>query len=58
MDKNVAFKYRITATVKAETTYELEVIKARLIRAGATILHIDRITSVTAERPDPPKHVA
>jgi len=58
MDKNATCKYRITATVKADTTYELEAIKARLIRAGATILHIDRITSVTAERSDPPKHVA
>jgi hypothetical protein len=54
MAKNVACKYRITATVKADTKYELEAIKARLIRAGATILHIDPITSVTAERPDPP----
>jgi hypothetical protein len=58
MAKNVACKYRVTATVKADTIYELEAIKARLIRAGATILHIDRITSVTAERPDPPKHAA
>jgi len=58
MAKNVACKYRVTATVKADTVYELEAIKARLIRAGATILHIDRITSVTAERPDPPKHAA
>ena len=58
MAKNVECKYRVTATVRADTIYELEAIKARLIRAGATILHIDRITSVTAERSDPPKHVA
>jgi len=58
MDKKVEGKYRVTATIRADTIYELEAIKARLIRAGATILHIDRITSVTAERPEPPKHVA
>ena len=58
MDKKVEGKYRVTATIRADTIYELETIKARLIRAGATILHIDRITSVTAERPEPPKRVA
>ena len=30
MGKNVTCKYRITATVKADTTYELEVIKENL----------------------------
>jgi hypothetical protein len=61
MAKNVTCKYRITATVKADTNYELEVIKANLIRAGANILHIDPITPITTvseERPDPPKHAA
>ena len=64
MAKNVTCKYRITATVKADTNYELEVIKANLIRAGANILHIDPITPITPitivaeERPDPPKHAA
>jgi hypothetical protein len=58
MAKNVACKYRITATVKADTIYELEAIKARLVRAGATILRIDPITIVTAERPDPPTNLA
>ena len=58
MAKNVTCKYRITATVKADTNYELEVIKANLIRAGANILHIDPITIVAEERPDPPKHAA
>ena len=37
MDKKVECKYRITATVKADTIYELEAIKERLIRAGAKI---------------------
>jgi hypothetical protein len=58
MAKNVTCKYRITATIKADTNYELEIIKANLIRAGATILHIDPITIVTEERPSPPKHAA
>jgi hypothetical protein len=59
MDKKVEGKYRVTATIRADTIYELEAIKARLIRAGATILHIDRITVVAPEeRPDPPKHAA
>jgi len=59
MAKNVTCKYRITATVKADTTYELEVIKENLIRAGANILHIDPITIVVPEeRPDPPKRAA
>jgi hypothetical protein len=57
MAKNVTCKYRITATVKAHTTYELEVLKKKLIRAGANILHIDPII-VAEERPDPPKHAA
>jgi hypothetical protein len=39
MAKNVTCKYRITATIKADTNYELETIKANLIRAGANILH-------------------
>jgi hypothetical protein len=39
MAKNVTCKYRITARVKADTNYELEVIKENLIRAGANILH-------------------
>ena len=44
MDKKVECKYRITATVKADTIYELEAIKERLIRAGAKIHrpHYDR----------------
>jgi hypothetical protein len=41
MDKKVECKYRVTATVKADTIYELETIKERLIRAGAKILRID-----------------
>jgi hypothetical protein len=36
MAKNVTCKYRITATVKADTIYELEAIKAELTKAGAT----------------------
>ena len=55
MDKKVECKYRVTATIKADTKYELEVIKDRLIRAGATILHIDRITSITEEPSGPTK---
>jgi hypothetical protein len=58
MAKNITCKYRITATVKADTNYELEAIKAELTRAGATILHIDPIMIVAEERPDPPKHAA
>ena len=58
MAKKVEYKYRVTATIKADTIYELEAIKERLIRAGAKILRIDPITIVTEERPDPPKHVA
>jgi len=57
MDKKVECKYRVTATVKADTIYELEAIKARLVRAGAKILRIDPITIVTAERPDPPTNL-
>ena len=56
MDKKVECKYRITATVKADTIYELEAIKERLIRAGAYILRIDPITIIAEERPTPPKH--
>jgi hypothetical protein len=44
------------ATIKADTKYELEIIKAKLIKAGATILHIDPIMIVAEERPNPPKH--
>ena len=58
MDKKVEGKYRVTATIRADTIYELEAIKARLIRAGATILHIDPIAIVAEERPEPPKHAA
>jgi hypothetical protein len=57
MDKKVECKYRVTATIRADTIYELEAIKARLIRAGATILPIDPITIVAAERPDPPTNL-
>ena len=52
MDKKVECKYRITATVKADTIYELEAIKERLIRAGATILHIDPITNEASPQTD------
>jgi hypothetical protein len=34
MAKNVTCKYRITATVKADTKYELEVTKENLISRG------------------------
>jgi hypothetical protein len=57
MAKNVVCKYRVTATIRADTIYELEAIKENLTRAGATILHIDPITSVMAERPDPPTNL-
>jgi hypothetical protein len=57
MAKNVTCKYRITATVQADTIYELEAIKARLVKAGAKILHIDPITIVTAERLDAPTNL-
>jgi hypothetical protein len=57
MAKNVACKYRVTATVKADTIYELEAVKAALTRAGAKILRIDPITIVTAERPEPPTNL-
>jgi hypothetical protein len=53
MAKNVTCKYRVTATIKADTIYELEAIKARLVRAGANILRIDPITIVADEPPDP-----
>jgi hypothetical protein len=43
MSRNVSCKYRVTATIKPDTKYELEIIKAKLIKAGATILHIDPI---------------
>ena len=36
MAKNVTCKYRITVTVKADTNYELEVIKKNLIGPGQT----------------------
>jgi hypothetical protein len=32
--KNVECRYRVTATIKADRTYELEVIKARLVGLG------------------------
>jgi len=51
MAKNVECKYRVTATIKADTKYELEVIKAKLINAGAKILRIDPITIVRGEEP-------
>jgi len=35
MAKSTECKYRVTATIKADTKYELEVIKANLIEAGA-----------------------
>jgi len=46
MAKNVTCKYRVTATIKADTIYELEAIKARLVRAGANIVRTDPITIV------------
>jgi hypothetical protein len=44
--------------IKADAIYELEAIKARLIRAGANILRIAPIVIVAEEPPDPPKHAA
>jgi hypothetical protein len=59
MVKNVECRYRITATIKADTKYELEAIKAKLTSAGAKILRIDPITIVRGEDPPgPPKHAA
>ena len=58
MDKKVECKYRITATAKADTIYELEAIKENLIKAGATILHIDPITIVGEEPQGRPKRAA
>ena len=58
MAKNVECKYRVTATVRADTIYELEAIKAALVRAGAKILRIDPITIVTEEPQGPPKRAA
>jgi hypothetical protein len=58
MANNVACKYRVTATIKADTIYELETIKANLIKAGAKILRIDPIMMVAEKPPDPPKHAA
>ena len=58
MAKNVTCKYRVTATIKADTIYELEAIKARLVRAGANIVRTDPITIVADEPPDPPKNAA
>jgi hypothetical protein len=57
MAKNVECKYRVTATIKADTKYELEIIRAKLIGAGAKILRIDPVTIVSDEEPpSPPKH--
>ena len=58
MDKKVEGKYRVTATIRADTIYELEAIKERLIRAGAKILRIDPIMIVTEEPQGPPKRAA
>jgi hypothetical protein len=59
MANNVECKYRVTATIKADTKYELEIIKAKLIRARAKILRIDPVTIVRGEEPrSPPKHAA
>jgi hypothetical protein len=58
MAKNVTYKYRVIATIQADTIYELEAVKAGLIGAGAKILRIDPITIVTEEPPGPPKHAA
>jgi hypothetical protein len=44
---NVEGNYPVTATIKANTVYELEVIKAGLTRAGANIL---RITTTAGQR--------
>jgi hypothetical protein len=44
MAKNVECKYRVTATIKADTKYELQIIKAKLIGAGAKILRIDPVS--------------
>ena len=38
--------------------YQLEAIKARLVRAGANIVRTDPITIVADEPPDPPKNAA
>jgi hypothetical protein len=35
MDKKVECKYSVTATIRADTIYELEAIKAALVRVGA-----------------------
>jgi hypothetical protein len=58
MAKDVTCKYRVTATIKADPKYELETIRAKLIRAGATILRIDPITIISDGPPVPPKHAA
>jgi hypothetical protein len=58
MAKSIECKYRVTATIKADTKYELEVIKAKLTKAGANILRIDPITVIAKEPPGPPKHAA
>ena len=47
MAKNVTCKYRVTATIRADTIYELEAIRAGLTRAGANIL---RITTTAGPR--------
>ena len=43
---------RTSIPVKPDTIYELEAIKERLIRAGATILHIDPITNEASPQTD------
>jgi hypothetical protein len=58
MAKNVACKYRGTATIKAYTIHELETIKADLIKAGAKILRINPIMIIAEKPPDPPIHAA
>ena len=44
MAKNVECKYRVTATIKADTKYELQIIKAKLIGARAKILRIGPVS--------------
>ena len=54
MAKNVACKYRVTATIKADTEYEIEIIKAKLIRAGQ-ISFAPTPSSSSAKNPRPTK---
>jgi hypothetical protein len=54
--KNVACKYRVTATIEVDTICELEIIKADLVRAGAKILRIDPIMIIAEGPPELPKH--